>query len=130
MGEKVTVNDVDYIVNEKTIQKELSVANGYLKYIDDGNYLLINLTITNNSKSSINIDATDFRLKDENEAAYAPSLLVNVDNMDMLNFETLNPNATESGYIVYDIANTNLHYSLMIDGDKWTDFANIEVVIQ
>lgn len=130
MGEKVTVNDVDYTVNEKKIQKEISVANGYLKYTADGNYLLINITITNNSKSSININSTDFRLKDENGATYSASILTSVDNMDMLNFETINPNATESGYIAYDIANTDLHYSLMVDGDKWTDFANIEVVIQ
>ncbi|CCY47075.1 putative uncharacterized protein [Firmicutes bacterium CAG:822] len=130
MGEKVTVNDVDYIVNEKKIQKEISVASGYFKYTADGNYLLINITITNNSKSSINIDSTDFRLKDENGATYSASILTSVDNMDMLNFETINPNATESGYIAYDIANTDLHYTLTIDGDEFFDSAGIEVSIQ
>lgn len=130
MGEKITVNDVDYVVNEKIIQKELSVGGGILKYTADGEYLLIKLTITNNSKSSININATDFVLKDENGASYASSVLVTVDNIDMFNYETLNPNATESGYIAYDIAKTDLHYTLVINGDDFFDFAGIEVPIQ
>ena len=50
--------------------------------------------------------------------------------MDMLNFETINPNATKSGYIAYDIANTDLHYTLTIDGDEFFDSAGIEVSIQ
>ena len=130
IGEKVTVNNVDYIVDEKKIQKEISAGNGFLKYTADGEYLLIKLTITNNSKSSININATDFVLKDENGATYASSVLVTVDNMDMFNYETLNPNATESGYIAYDIANADLHYTLTINGDDWFDSAGIEVSIQ
>lgn len=130
IGEKVTVNNVDYIVDEKKIQKEISAGNGFLKYTADGEYLLIKLTITNNSKSSININATDFVLKDENGATYASSVLLTVDNMDMFNYETLNPNATESGYIAYDIANRDLHYTLTINGDDWFDSAGIEVSIQ
>lgn len=130
IGEKVTVNDVDYTVDEKQIKKELSTAGGYMKYTADGNYLLIKLTITNNSKKSINISSTDFTLKDENGATYASSILISVDSMDMLNFETINPNATESGYIAYDIANNDLGYTLTIDGDTWFDYAGIEVPIQ
>lgn len=130
IGEKVTVNDVDYTVDEKQIQKEISSGNGYLKYTADGNYLLIKVTVTNNSKEAINIDSSDFVLKDENNARYRSSILVSVDNMDMFNFENINPNATESGYIAYDIANTDLKYTLTINGDNWLDYAGIEVQIQ
>ena len=48
----------------------------------------------------------------------------------MFAYETINPNATKTGYIAYDIANTDLHYTLTINGDGWFDYAGIEVPIQ
>lgn len=130
IGEKITIDDVDYTVDEKIIQKELKTAGGYMKYTADGNYLLIKTTITNNSKKSINVSSNNFRLKDENGASYAASILISVDDMDMFNFETINPNATESGYIAYDVANNDLGYTLTINGDSWLSYSGIEVKIQ
>lgn len=128
IGDTVTINDVNYIVNNFKKQKSIKAGNGYLKYDADGTYLLINISITNNSKSAINIDSNDFTLKDENDATYAASILFA--DIDTFNFETINPNATETGYIVYDVANPDLKYTLTIDGDEWLDLAGIKVPLE
>lgn len=121
MKEKITISDVDYTVEEKLIKKTVnSDDGGYLTYTADGKYLLVKVTINNRSKNPINISSMNFSLKDENNATYSAAILITTGKktLDMFNFETINPNATESGYIVYDIANTKLKYTFIVNGEN------------
>lgn len=130
IGETVEISGVEYIVDEFELEKELKAGGGFLKVTADGKYLLIKLTVTNNSQSAININSSNFKLRDENGATYAASILVSIDDYDMFNYETINPNGTEVGYMAYDISAEDLEYTLVIDGAKWMDSAGIEITLK
>jgi hypothetical protein len=127
-GEKIIIDGVEYIVYGMEFKKKVTDSSGYFYSTADGEYLLLDIAVTNNSTSPITISASDFRLEDEGGATYGACIPFAEDNM--LNYETLNPHASKRGYIAYDVANSSLGYTFFVDGNDFLSNENVSIKLK
>ncbi len=104
---KGTAGEIDeelvLVVNEVTEADSISAANGYLAYKpDSGKFAVVNVTISNNSKSSKKLLLNYFALIGPDEARYVSSITTGADEK-FITVETINPNLEITGNLLFEI---------------------------
>ena len=92
-------------VNNASKRSSISSGNGYLAYTpdeDNSTYLVINITVKNNSKNSKRIESSDFTLCSKNGENYVPTLIVAADDK-FFSYDVVNPNMRQSGNLAFTI---------------------------
>lgn len=127
IGEIVKVGDMEYTVNSKETTNQVGPSIAPTSSKDT--FLVVDLTVTNKSKKAVTVDSSFFKLIDgdkEFDADAAASLSANqgedgtVTNSFFL--ESLNPDVTMSGKIVFDVSNaqaTSTSNQLRVQTGAW-----------
>lgn len=109
IGEKVKVDDLEYIVN--SVQTANSVGNQYVSSNADGKYIVADVTVKNNGDESITIDTELFKILNgdaTNGADSSASTDANTSASDPSDIgfflEKLNPGNEKTGKVVFDVS--------------------------
>ncbi|MCM3746435.1 DUF4352 domain-containing protein [Paenibacillus pasadenensis] len=117
IGEELQVGDVVFKVNKVKTTKE--VSSDYFSFSPDSEgavFLIVNVTVTNKGKDTINTDSSFFKLiKDDIE--YSPSTLIGADGFFL--FEAINPGLAQSGNVAFEIPETLKDYVLNVQTGFW-----------
>lgn len=90
-------------VNDITETDSVSAANGLMVYKpDSGKYAVINVTISNNSKSSQNLLLNYFKLIGPDDAEYVATIVAVADDK-FITVDTINPNLDITGNLLFEI---------------------------
>jgi len=90
-------------VNEVTETESISAANGMLSYKPkSGKYVVINVTISNESKNSQRLLLNYFKLVGPDEAKYVSTIITGADE-NFITIDTVNPNLSITGNLVFEI---------------------------
>lgn len=101
IGDIVTVDDVDYLVNNVEVSKQ--IGSEYANTTANDTYLIIDISITNNKKESLSISDSFFKLLNgENEYSTDTTGAVYLSDSSII-FKELNPEVTLQGKIVFDV---------------------------
>lgn len=105
IGETVDAGDLTFTVNGK--ETATSISTGFSEEIPStGNYLLVDITVTNNGNESILVDSNSFKLlrgETKYDADGTATLYANEDSSSFL-LNSLNPEATVTGVVAFDIS--------------------------
>lgn len=94
---------LNLVVNEVSETESISVANGTMAYKpDSGKYAIVNVTISNNSKSSKSMLLNYFRLIGPDDAKYVATIIAVADEK-FITIDTINPNLDITGNLVFEI---------------------------
>lgn len=111
IGDKVAVGDVEYIV--KKVSKKNEVGPSIAPTSAKDTFVVLKISVKNNGSKSIMVDSTFFKLLSngkEFEADSMASMSANQnDNGEIKNsffYESLNPDVSLSGYVVFDVSNS------------------------
>ncbi len=117
IGDTVSVNKLAYAIWDKAWTKTLT-TNQFLDHSPDAIYLIIDVTIRNDDKEPRMIP--NFKLIDETGAVYdtTPDAIYLDNSIGAL--ETINPNVSKRGYVVFDIQK-NINYKLILSGGYMSD---------
>jgi len=105
IGEELTVGKVTFKVNSIDEVKEVSAANGYMKYKPDSEgavFLIVNATVRNDGTEMIQTDSSFFKLKAAGGATYSPSTIVVADDKFFI-FEGINPGLSLKGNVLFEV---------------------------
>lgn len=103
-------------------------GEGYLTETTDMNFVIVSITITNNSNKEYNANPNNFHLKKgSNEYSHHSATYYYDNGMDA--FDGINPGITKTLTIVFETPtrSTDEEYSLVCEGDSW--FATDDVTI-
>ena len=105
IGEAVDVGGLSVTVNGKSNQP--AVGNEYLnETAGSGNYLLLDITITNNGNEAVTVDDSNFKLirgETTFESDGIATIYVNDESTSFF-LNQLNPESTLSGIVAFDIS--------------------------
>lgn len=105
IGEAVDVGGLSVTVNEKSNQP--TAGNQYLsETAGSGNYLLLDITITNNGNEAVTVDSNNFKLirgETTFESDGTATIYIN-DESNSFFLNQLNPESTLSGIVAFDIS--------------------------
>ncbi|QJC52593.1 DUF4352 domain-containing protein [Paenibacillus albicereus] len=118
IGEELQVGDVVFKVNKTRVTKE--IKNGeYFVFKPDAEgsaYYVVNVTITNKGKETIQTDSSFFKLlKDEIE--YSPTSLLGADGFFM--YDGINPGLSQTGNVAFEIPETLKDFVLNVQTGFW-----------
>lgn len=101
IGEVVKVDDVDYLINNVEVTKQ--IGGEYVNTTANDTYLIIDISITNDKKESLSISDSCFKLLNgENEYSTDSTGAIYLEDNSII-FKELNPGVTLQGKIVFDI---------------------------
>jgi len=113
IGEKLNVGDISYTVKSVRIDDRVGTEN--FNQEANGQYIIIEIEITNNSNETVTISDSYFELlygdKTYDSDSTASLYISMEDDVDSIWYEELNPDLTLTGKIVFDVteevANSN-----------------------
>jgi hypothetical protein len=108
IGDAVNAGDLTYKIISVEFKKSISDGLGQVYKPGAGQYLVLDVQVTNNGKEKITMDSTLTKLKDQQGAEYEADPRADpwVNGEDAGFFlEPLNPHATKEGKIVFDVPN-------------------------
>lgn len=103
IGEVVTVGDVEFTVN--SITQTDTVGDQYLNTTAQNHFLMIDVTVTNKGNDPLTMSSSYFTLVN-GEKTYevnSDASIYNSANGESIIFETINPDASFTGQVAYDI---------------------------
>lgn len=108
IGEKFDVGEVTYTVN--SIDFKESVGGEYLSTDAQGVYLLVNITITNNSDKALSISDSFFKILNDGKTFESDSVATLYESTDSgtdaIWLQEINPDITLTGTVVFDVSQT------------------------
>ena len=121
MGETVKVGDVEYIVHAKSTSK--TVGNELLGKTANGTYLILNVTVKNTGKKSINVTSNYFAILDgDTEYSDDSSAGFYVNKEGKFFLSEVNPGNSITGNVVFDLSDEALNSSnlqLQVQTGAW-----------
>ena len=131
IGDEITVGHFVYRVNN--IQYKKTIGNEFASETADGVFLIINISIKNQSKETRTLDGSMFKLVDSDDIVFEHSnkgstALMMVD-METLFLKECQPKIQTSGYLVFEVPNRTDKYLLQLSGGFWSG-ATASVVLQ
>jgi hypothetical protein len=109
IGEKVTIGDMQYTVNSKSVTDQ--VGPSVLPEKASGKFVVIDVTVRNNGNEAVTVDASYFKLKRGDktyEADTAASMSANQSESGAIEnsffMQQLNPDSEMAGRVVFDVA--------------------------
>lgn len=105
IGEKIDVGDVSYIVEK--VETSKTAGGEYLNTTAKGIYLIVTISITNNSNESLTISDSFFTIinGEKKYSADSTATLYASDDQSLW-YAELNPDLTTSGVVVFDVSQT------------------------
>jgi hypothetical protein len=103
IGDKVDVGEVSYVVEK--IETSQTAGGEYLNTTAKGVYLIVSISITNNSNEALTISESFFKIicgEKEYLADSAATLYASDDQS--LWFDSINPDLTTTGVVVFDVS--------------------------
>ena len=105
LGEKGTINKLNLVVNSVEVVETVSAANGTITYKpESGKYVVVNVTISNNTKKSESLMLNYFNLVDNSDAEYVPTIIAIADEK-FITVDTINPGLEITGNLLFEIPN-------------------------
>ncbi|MDR1774040.1 MAG: DUF4352 domain-containing protein [Clostridioides sp.] len=99
IGEHGKAEEFDLVVN--SIKETNRIDDEFSYYeAESGKYLVINITLNNNSNDSGSISNSDFKVEDSNGAEYVSSTLI---HDDFMSWETINPHLEKTTNLAFEI---------------------------
>lgn len=92
-------------VNNAGKKASISCGNGYLAYKpgeDNSIYIVVNITVKNNSNNSKRIESSDFTLCSKGGENYVPTLIVGADD-NFFSYDVINPKMKQSGNLAFTV---------------------------
>ncbi|MGF9741600.1 DUF4352 domain-containing protein [Priestia megaterium] len=130
--QEVNVDKFAYTVN--SVEETKQITAQYLDPItsDSGKFIIVNVTFKNNDKTSRMLDTELFKLTTADGTEYSASSDADFNlNGDATMFlEEVNPNATRTGKIAFEVPADATEYNLNVSsGLGWSggDYANIKL---
>ncbi len=104
VGQTGKISDgLNLVVNEVSETESISAANGMMSYKpDSGKYAIVNVTISNTSKTSESMLLNYFRLIGPDDAKYVATIIAVADEK-FITVDTINPNLDITGNLVFEI---------------------------
>lgn len=106
LGGQLDVGDVSYTVNAITTTD--TVGNEYLNTKAQGIYLIVDLSVTNNSDKALTVSDSFFKVINDSKTYEADSTasiyIASDDDSDALWFKDINPDITLTGKVVFDVS--------------------------
>lgn len=109
IGEKATVSNVGFTVNDVRTTKEIDSGNEFTENpTTDGQFVIVDVSIENNKDESITIDSSYFQLITDDGTTYDPTtdgavtMAIDPDNEFFL--QQINPGLSKSGSVVFEVA--------------------------
>lgn len=120
IGQTVTVGDLDFVVNSKTIESNFG---GEFGKTANGVYLTLNVTVTNKGKKAVTVSDSFFKLlQGDVEYSADTSAGIYANNDAKFFLQELNPQSTLTGNVVFDVteevANTS-DLQLQLQANFW-----------
>jgi hypothetical protein len=102
IGDSLQVGDVVFKVNE--IKSTQYVGNEFLNKKTDQQFLMVNISVTNKGKETIQTDMDFFKLKGSGSTFEADSdaTIYSNDGSEFI-YEDVNPGITTSGWVVFEV---------------------------
>lgn len=118
-GQEIKIGYTSYLVTKSWYAKELNDDSGFLHEKPDGVFLLVQIKVTNKDKEARMI--APFKLVDQKNAEYESSSkgALNKKALGILN--TLNPNVSKEGFLVFDLPKEKNNYKLKVSGGYWSN---------
>ncbi|PEM08488.1 DUF4352 domain-containing protein [Bacillus wiedmannii] len=103
VGDDVTAGKFTYKVNSTESKKELKNILG--NKTTDGQFLVVNLTVTNKDKKARIADGNMFKLKDASGAEYSTAAELDMYVNEDVGFflKEINPNMNKTGNVVFEV---------------------------
>ena len=103
IGDKIDVGDISYVVEKVEISE--TVGGEYINQTAKGTYLLVTISITNNSNDPITISDSFFTVLNGDKKFSADSMAtIYADSESSLWLDELNPELTITGIIAFDVS--------------------------
>ena len=103
IGERIDVGDVSYVVEK--VETSKTAGGEYLNTTAKGIYLIVTISITNNSNEALTISDSFFTIinGEKNYSADSTATLYASDDQSLW-YDELNPDLTTSGVVVFDVS--------------------------
>jgi len=128
IGDEIELATIKLKINSSVEENIIQSKYGSPKVADEGTkFVVLDLTITNITKSPFSFDTDGFNLVDDDNTQYYPYeyTISNIDNY--LDMEELSPNISKTGKIVYLIPKTIESYSLIVKKGGTLELFKIKV---
>lgn len=113
VGDALKVGDVTFKVNE--IKSAQQVGNEFLNKKTDQQFYMINISVTNNGKETIQTDESFFKLKGSGSTFEADSDATIYSNDDgEFIYQDVNPGITSTGWVVFEVPADKKEFKLNV----------------
>lgn len=122
------VNGMTYTI--LTVQRRQTIGNEFETHTAQGEYLVIEVDVHNNTNKGANVSSSDFKLNNDSGQEFDPaegSVSMDVQGAFFLN--VVNPGNSRSGTLVFDVPASTApwKYGLKVFGNASTDSVTIRL---
>ena len=134
--EEVTIGDsvsnkAGIVFKVESASDSTIAGDGYFTKTTDMNFVIVSITITNNSNKEYNANPNNFHLKKgSNEYSHHSATYYYDNGMDA--FDGINPGITKTLTIVFETPTRSAdeEYSLVCEGDSWFATDDITIILK
>lgn len=124
------VSNVRFIILKSSNLRNVG-SNQFAKATASGIFKIITLSVTNNQKDAITMDASLFKLIDDKDREFTDStdgqMAIQIDEKEGLFLKSINPGLTVSGQIVFDVPPDAKGFKLKARGGMTGDEIELKV---
>lgn len=115
IGDTIDVGDLAFTVNDASTTTKLSSVFGE----KTGNWMVVTVTIKNNSKEAATVDSSFFKLMEPDGTTYETDSdgLMYIDEEDSLFLEQINPKLEKQGKVLFAIPEGATEFVLQVQAD-------------
>lgn len=115
IGDTIDVDELAFTVNDVATTTKLSSVFGE----KTGNWIVVTVTIKNNSKEAVTIDSSFFKLVESDGTTYETDSdgLMYIDQEDSLFLEQINPKLEKQGKVLFAIPESATDFVLQVQAD-------------
>lgn len=121
IGERIDVGKVSYVVEK--VETAKTAGGEYINATAKGTYLLVTISITNNSSDPLTISDTFFTILNGEKKYSADSVAtMYADSENSLWYDSLNPDLTTTGIVAFDVTDevaTSVDTQLQVQTGFW-----------